>query len=75
MGYGQFGGGGSVKWKVHHNRGNETRGHDRDAPPGGMFYVHLPDGQVTGPYPIDENNERQITVAWTPDTLDTVPTD
>lgn len=71
MGYGEFGGGGSVKWKVHHNHKKQTNDHDTDAPKGGVFYVRLPDG-VKGPYPIDDDNPRQIIVVWTPDTLETI---
>ena len=76
MGYGEFGGGGSVKWKVRHNKGNEKPGgHDKDVPKGsegGVFWVRLPDGEVKGPYPIDDTNPRQIVVTWTPDTIDTI---
>lgn len=75
MGYGEFGGGGSVKWVVKHNS-NSTPKHgatDKDAPENGEFWVQLPDGSRHGPFAIDKNNPRQIRVAWTPDTLDTIP--
>jgi hypothetical protein len=71
MGYGEFGGGGSVKWKVHHSHKMHKTDHDTDATKGGVFYVQLPDG-VKGPYPIDDNNPRQIIVVWSPDTLETI---
>jgi hypothetical protein len=72
MGYGEFGGGGSVKWVIKHNKGTSKNDMD-DAPETGVFWVQLPDGSRHGPFPIDKYNPRQIRIAWTPDTLDTIP--
>src|SRR5215813_14820394 len=74
MGYGEVGGGGSVRWQmVHGNSGTGSgggAGYDPDpAPNSGKFIVKLDTG--SGPpkisqFPIQEMNRHQIQIVWVP---------
>lgn len=62
MGLAEFGGGGSVKWRVVHGNGKEKKDKDSKPASGGDFVVVI-NGNVQQ-FPIDENNPRQIQVYW-----------
>jgi hypothetical protein len=67
MGYGEFVGGGSVKWTVKHNNGTPHDKKDADAPEYGELHVTLPDGTLLGPFKWSPTEKPKIRVAWTPD--------
>jgi hypothetical protein len=76
MGYGEFGGTGSVNWKVTHDENGvkKQKGKDKDehsGTTGGMFTVVV-NGLVIARVPIDPNNSRQVLVIWPPDSLATI---
>ena len=77
MGYGEFGGTGSVHWKVTHDEGGvkKQKGKDKDEHPGtdGGTFTVVVNGVVIARVPIDPANARQIMVIWPPDTLATIP--
>ncbi len=75
MGYGEFGGGGSVDWEIVHGNGNNGSGHkhggkgkDDDPPKGskGVFTIEVYGGgpvQNLGPYDLDTS---RIVLRWGP---------
>ena len=67
MGLAEFGGGGSVKWRVVHGDKKE-KGKDKDPQPvsGGSFVVVM--NGILQTFPIDDMNPHQIQIYWPPDT-------
>ena len=75
MGYGEFGGGGSVEWRVVHSSGNNGKGDkhggngkDDDPPKSGkgifMLQVNGPGaGNTYGPFDVDTT---RILITWGP---------
>ena len=68
MGYGEVGGGGSVKWTMVHGSSGGGVGFDPNPPKGqGIFVVKIDTGngppQVIGPFDVQEN-PRQIQIVW-----------
>lgn len=76
MGYGEFGGGGSVRWRVVHGD-KAQKGRDRDPLPnhgaGGVFRVYI-DGSST-PVAVTSVDTGQVRVVWDPDTKATSDAD
>jgi hypothetical protein len=70
MGYGEFGGGGSVLWHVR-PAGEGSGIHGRDPKPtrpsGGTFTIYL-NGKQIGQDRIDFTNPRQVQIVWQPQT-------
>lgn len=69
MGYGEFGGGGSVQWRIVGSNTGDA-GYDPVPPHGqGKFLVKINTGTgapvVIGPFPIQDNNPHQIQIIWT----------
>jgi hypothetical protein len=76
MGYGEFGGTGSVNFKVVHEESGakkEKKGKDDNAGVPGGFFTVVVNGVVIASVPIDTKNAQQVLVIWPPDTLATVP--
>jgi hypothetical protein len=71
MGYGEVGGGGSVKWQMVHGGSGGGSGYDPNPPAGaGRFIVKLDTVPGTPPtmlqFPIQETNRHQIQIVWVP---------
>lgn len=78
MGYGEFGGTGSVNFKVVHDQdGNGQKqtkdGKDKHAGAATGDFVVAVNGLVVARVPIDKNNSQQVLVIWPPDTLASIP--
>ena len=75
MGYGEFGGGGSVLWHVRPaGEGSGIHGRDpRPTRPGGGTFTIFLNGKQIARERIDFTNPRQIQVVWEPDTAADVP--
>ena len=74
MGYGEYGGGGSVEWRIVHGD-KKQKGKDKDPQPvkgtGGQFKVYV-DGLLVGSAAVDTGT---VLVVWDPDTFDTATAD
>jgi hypothetical protein len=68
MGYGEFGGGGSVLWRVTHGQGGGGQGHD---PKGRRFGVWINGQRVGG----GDTNSTYIVVGWDDDLTDATTVD
>lgn len=65
MGLAEFGGGGSVKWKVEHGNGMLLLGAKDPQPVNGGEFTIVVDGQPLGTYLI--NDKVKIQIYWPPD--------
>lgn len=73
MGYGEYDGGGSVRWKVKHSNGvGGGSGRDPVDTTGQSFSIYV-NGELIKTVPITANDD--ILIIWTPDTLDSVLAD
>lgn len=70
MGLAEFGGGGSVKWRVMHGDKKEKKDKDTQPASGGDFVVVLDMGGTPEQFqfPIDASNPRQIQIYWPSET-------
>jgi hypothetical protein len=69
MGYGEYGGGGSVTWRVVHDLTAATTAEERDdrAPQAGVFKIFVNGQQVGEDIPFNGADRSQIRIVWSPD--------